>query len=279
MLLAMSARLIDQNLYRSLPHGLRSVVGDLEIRDATIVSDDVIAQSAGISPGTPEAYNLIHRLVSARWLRPLPVRGQYEFLPGRAGPFSRNDPLDPLRAMLAERPVQLQVALSGAAFLRGFSDRPPMAWDVLAPRGHRIALGLQDLYRFHWVAAKRIFGADNIQGVPASIPERLLIDVAMWPSVVGTALRLRDHWLARALSAASPEAVVAMLVGLASPTVTARAGYLAAAFDHPALADAIASLGRSAVAVPLLPGYAETSGRKPDRRFNVLDPVGAGATA
>lgn len=264
-------------MHRSLPHGLRAVVGELELRGAVLVSDDDIAGFAGVAPHTPAAYDLVHRLVASRWLRPLPVRGRYEFLPGRAGPFSREDSLDPLRALLAERSVRAQVVLDGAAFLRGFADRAPAAWDVLLPRGHWASTALRDHYRFHWVTLDRIFGADDLDGVPVSTPERLLIDVALWPTVIGTALQLRDHWLAAALARASAEAVVAMLERLDSTVATARAGYLAASFGRTDLADAIAALGRSRVAIPLLPGLETTTMR--DRRFNVLDPIGVASVA
>lgn len=278
MVFGVSTRTIPDTLHRSLPYGLRTVVGELELRGAVLVSDDDIAQFAGIAPHTSAAYDLVHRLVASRWLRPLPVRGRYEFLPGRAGPFSREDPLDPLRAIIAERDVATQVVLAGAAFLRGFSDRPPVAWDVLLPRGYWVSTSLRERYRFHWVAPGRIFGAGDVDGVPVSTSERLLLDVALWPTEVGAALKLRDHWLAAALADVAADVVVAMLVRLASPAVTARAGYLAASFGRSDLADAIATLGRSRIAVPLLPGVEGTTTTR-DARFNVIDPVGASSVS
>jgi hypothetical protein len=78
----------QHTVHRSLPYGLKDVVGELELRGAILVSADQIATYGGVAPHTPAAYDLVHRLVAARWLRPLPVRGRYEFLPGRAGPSS-----------------------------------------------------------------------------------------------------------------------------------------------------------------------------------------------
>ncbi|MFN8629638.1 MAG: hypothetical protein U0838_04750 [Chloroflexota bacterium] len=94
-----------------------------------------------------------------------------------------------------------------------------------------------------------------------------------WPQYVGP-LALADHWLAPAMAEASADVVVEMLERLGSTRVTARAGYLADRFGRPDVADRIAGLGRSPVAVPLLPGAA--SGNR-DRRFNVVDPIGAGS--
>lgn len=272
----MDTEKIHRSMHRSLPYGLRNVVGELELRGATIVSAEQVAAYAGVAPGTPAAYDVIRRLVAARWLRPLPVQGRYEFLSGAAGPFSREDALDPLRALFARWETPGQVILSGAAFLRGFVDRAPDRFDVAVPRTKSIWRSLRLLYRFHAVVPERIFGAEPVGGVPVSTPERLLIDVALWPDSVGVALRDRDHWLGRALAGADTATVMKTLPRLDSPTATARAGYLAGAFGRGDLADAVASLGRSRVLVPLLPATAPTPTARRDQRFNIVDPVGAG---
>jgi predicted transcriptional regulator of viral defense system len=279
MFLAMGPTIRQDTVHRSLPYGLKDIVGELELRGAMLVSAEEIAAYGSVAPHTPAAYDLVHRLVAARWLRPLPVRGRYEFLPGRAGPFSREDTLDPLRVLLEEHGLGAQVVLAGAAFLRGFADRAPLAFDVLVPRNRRISTSLRSLYRFHWVAPDRIFGAEPLEGLPVSTCERLLLDVALWPNVVGGGIRARDHWLGSVLETAATDRVVEMLQRLDSATVTARAGYLAGAFGRPDLADAIADLGRSRIAVPLLPGAESTPATRHDRRFNVVDPVGAATVA
>lgn len=266
---------IHHNLHRSLPYGLRSVVGELELRGATLVSAEEVAAYAGVAAGSPAAYDIIRRLVAARWLRPLPVKGRYEFLPGAAGPFSREDALDPLRALFAGWETAGQVVLSGAAFLRAFADRAPDRFDVAVPRRRSIWRSLRSLYRFHSVVPERIFGAELVDGVPVSTRERLLLDVALWPDAVGVALRDRDHWLGRALAEADTSIVKKMLRRLDSPTANARAGYLAAVFGRGDLADAVAQLGRPRVSVPLLPATASTPAARRDERFNVVDPVGA----
>src|SRR3990170_1180494 len=106
---------IHHNLHRSLPYGLRNVVGELELRGAALVSAEQVAAYAGVPVGSPAAYDIIRRLVAARWLQPLPVKGRYEFLPGAAGPFSRDDALDPLRALFAgwEAPGQRTAPATG----------------------------------------------------------------------------------------------------------------------------------------------------------------------
>ena len=270
---------IHHNLHRSLPHGLRNVVGELELRGATLVSAEQVAAYAGVAAGSSASYDIIRRLVAARWLRPLPVQGHYEFLPGAAGPFSREDALDPLRAMFDGLDAPGQVILSGAAFLRGFASRAPDKFDVVVPRTRSIWRSLRSLYRFHWVVPDRIFGAELVNGVPVSTRERLLLDVALWPDAVGVALRDRDHWLGLALAEAVKSTVIDMLRRLDSPTATARAGYLAQAFDRDDLADAVVELGRSRVSVPLLPATAPTPAARHDKRFNVADPVGAATVA
>lgn len=274
----MATENMHHNLHRSLPHGLRNVVGELELRGATLVTVQQVAGYAGVPAGSKAAYDMIRRLVASHWLRPLPVQGHYEFLPGAAGPFSREDALDPLRAMLADRKAQGQVVLSGAAFLRGYADRVPVQFDVLLPRTKSVRRSLRSLYRVHWVVPDRIFGAEPIDGVPVSTRERLLIDVALWPDTIGGALRDRDHWLGRALADATTSTVTDMLRRLDSTAATARAGYLAQAFGRSDLSDEVAALGRSRVTIPLVPGAAPTPIARRDRRFNVADPIGV-ATA
>jgi predicted transcriptional regulator of viral defense system len=262
-----------ESLHRSLPHSLRNVVGELELRAVTLVSGSEIASYAGVPAGSPQARAIIRRLVGQRWLNPLPVQGRYEFLPGVAGPFSRHDDLDTLRALF-DAGTPGQVALGGAAFLRGFLERAPAPIDILVPRPHSVRLGLRQRYRFHFVEPERIFGATLVDGVLASTPERLLVDVALWPETVGAALRDREHWLGRALADASAEVARLMLARLDSPVASARAGYLAAAFGRPDIADNVATMRRSRVAVPLIPGVEAGPDAKRDRRFNVIDPVG-----
>lgn len=275
----MDAEKLHGNLHRSLPYGLRNVVGELELRGVTMVSAEQVAAYAGVAPRSPAAYDVIRRLVASRWLRPLPVQGRYEFLPGAAGPFSREDALDPLRAVFAGWDAPGQVVLSGAAFLRGVGDRAPDRFDVAVPRTKSIWRSLRSLYRFHSVVPERIFGAELVDGVPVSTLERLLLDVALWPDGIGVALRDRDHWLGRALAEADMSSVIEMLRRLDSPTATARAGYLAEAFGRGDLADAVAGISRSRVLVPLLPATAPTPSARRDRRFNVMDPVGVATVA
>ena len=264
-------------MHRTLPASLAPVVAEFEMRDAKVVTLAEIARIAGLD-GQTSARRLAYRLVQARWLRPLAVKGTYEFLPGRAGPFSRGDDLDVLRGLLRQRPAtEVQLSSSGAAFLRGFADRAPVEFTVLVPAALPVSATLRRTYRFHWVASGRIFGSSPLEGIPVSTPDRLVLDVALWPDDVGPAMRDRDHWLRRALEHSTPEGVVGYLRRLDSPVVTARAGHLADAFGRPDIADAIAGLGRARLLVPLLPGFASTSPAHRDRRFNVLDPIGAGS--
>lgn len=267
--------------HRSLPKSLARVVGELELRNAVLVTADELAKMAGLQPHSAAARNLVRHLVGHGWLRAQELRGHYEFLPGRAGPYSREDALDPLRAMLRHPGREAQVALAGAAFLRGFADRAPVLFDVLVPQGTPISGSLRAVYRFHWVSPTRLFGGEPLDGVPVSSAERLLVDVALWPTGpgLGPSLRAGDHWLGAALRVAALDTVVEMLRRLGSPTATARAGYLAHAFGRSDIADAIAQFARSRVATPLLPGVEPRDEGVRDRRFNVIDPIGAGSVA
>ncbi|MBX3031721.1 MAG: type IV toxin-antitoxin system AbiEi family antitoxin domain-containing protein [Chloroflexi bacterium] len=266
---------MTENSGRRISRGTADIVAELELRNADVVTFAELEGIAGLEPGSPQTSKVIHRLVADRWLVPLPVRGTYEFIPGRAaGPFSREDVLDPLRGLLKRRPdARVQVVLDGAAYLRGFNDRPPVTYDILVPREQPVSAALRRIYRMHRVAPDRLSGAAQLDGLAVSTADRLLVDVALWPDVLGTALRHRDHWLSRALAAADPDVVAALLRAIGSPTVAARAGYLADRFGRGDIADAIATLGRSPVLVTLVPGI-DVSDASRDRRFNVVDPVG-----
>ena len=268
-----------QTSSRTLPPRLAPIVAGLELRAATTVDASEIARLAGVEPGSVASRDIVRRLVDHRWLRPLPVRGRYEFLPGAAVANSRNDDLDPLRAIGKGSGGPLQVALAGAAFLRGFSDRAPRRYDILVPQGRAVSATLRSLYRVHWVAPRRLSGGKMIDGVLASTRERLLIDVALWPAVIVQALQLQDHWLGAALEGASSDLVLDLLRDLDSAFATARAGYLAERFGRPDIADRIASLGRSRVTVPLVPSAGSSSSLHRDHRFNVLDPFGVASRA
>ena len=237
---------IHHNLHRSLPHGLRNVVGELELRGATLVSAEEVAAYAGVAAGSPAAYDIIRRLVAARWLRPLPVKGHYEFLPGAAGPFCARMPstrcarCSPGGRLPARSSSQVPRSSAGSPAVR----RTGSTWPSLAPVDLAVpSLALPVPLRGTGADLRSRAGRRRPRvhaGAPPARRRALAGRGRRGP-------RDRDHWLGRALAEADTSSVIDMLRRLDSPTATARAGYLAGAFGRDDLADAVASLGRSRV--------------------------------
>lgn len=206
-------------------------------RDVVSVKD--VSDALGVAPGSRRVTNTIQALVRLGWLRPLPTRGTYEFLSARGGPYPGGDPLVEARAVRRRRPdFRLAVVGSGAAFLRGFSERAPDQYAIAADKSQGGSVALSAAYDVVRTTAERIDGVPELEGVPVSDATHLLVDAALWPTTVGD-LRAVDHWLRRALVDVEPAAAAAAArrVGTAA---AARMAYFAARFDAPAVAAAIA---------------------------------------
>ncbi len=113
--------------------------------------------------------NAIHTLVRLGWLRPLPTRGSYEFLAARGGPYPSGDPLVEARAVRARRPdFSLAIIGTGAAFLRGFSERAPGRYTVAIDHGQGGSVALTAAYDVVKTTAKRIADIPDLHDVPVS---------------------------------------------------------------------------------------------------------------
>jgi len=148
--------------------------------------------------------NAIRTLVERGWLRPLVARGWYEFLPARGGPYPSGDPLIVARAVRRKRPdLRLAVVGTGAAFLRGFSERGPRRYVVAVDHAQGGSVAVAREYDVVKTTLARLEGIPEFGDVPVSDAAHLLADVALWPAACGD-LRNGDHWLRRALAAAAP---------------------------------------------------------------------------
>jgi hypothetical protein len=96
------------------------------------------------------------------------------------------------------------------------------------------------VYRIVRCTPDRFFGTSAVDRVPVATVERIALEVALWWKYAGD-LRNEDHWLRTVLQQADPQLVAASARRL-GPTVTARLGYLAQAFDASAIAAALAPL-------------------------------------
>jgi len=224
---------------RHVPRSVSRAVADFEIFGRDVVSTDDVATALGVAADSRRLKNAIQTLVRLGWLRPLPVRGRYEFLGARGGPFPSGDPLIEARAVRLRRPdFRLAVVGTGAAFLRGVAERAPDRYAVAIDRDQGGSVALAAAYHVIKTTEARVARIPELREVPVSDVAHLLADAALWPSACSD-LRDADHWLRRALEAVAPDetAAVALRVG---HSAAARMSYLAARFDAPEVAAAIA---------------------------------------
>jgi predicted transcriptional regulator of viral defense system len=208
------------------------LVARLEERTSPTVKVDELADMIALDRASTRFRSLLRRLIRAGWLAPTSLRGVYEFVPVRAGPFPSRDRLLQLRALAADEPdLRFQLALGSAAFLRGYADTAPTQDYLLVDKTSTPRRGLRHDFRVIRTDPRRLFGADALNGVPVSTASRLLIDVALFWRDAGD-LRMRDHWVARAARDADPKLVRRWAAKL-GPPVVARVGYIAESMGVP----------------------------------------------
>ena len=259
----MAQDLLSEITSRHVPRWVAPVIADFEMFGRDVVSVNDVATALGAARDSRRLKNAIHLLVRLGWLRPLPTRGTYEFLAARGGPYPGGDPLVEARAVRAKRPdFNLAIVGSGAAFLRGFSERAPSQYTVAIDHGQGGSVALAAAYDVVKTTPERIADIPDLRDVPVSDAAHLLADAALWSAAAGD-LRDADHWLRRALEATEPAAAAAIArrVGLAA---AARMAYLASKFDAPAVAVAVAAT---------LNGRARTSIGQAGARIVARDPA------
>lgn len=225
---------------RHVPRWVAPVVADFEMFGRDVVSVKDVASALEVPAGAVRVENAVRTLVELGWLRPLPARGMYEFMPARGGPYSGGDPLVEARAVLARRPdFRLAIVGSGAAFLRGYSERAPDRYAAAIDFRQGGSVALAAAYVIVKTSAERVANVPSVRGVPVSDAAHLLADAALWPATAGD-LRDADHWLRRALADVEPTAAAADAQRMGT-AAAARMSYLAAKFGAPAVAAAAAS--------------------------------------
>jgi predicted transcriptional regulator of viral defense system len=256
---------------RHVPRSVASAIADFEMFDRDIVSVNEVAAALGVTADSRRLKNAIHTLVRLGWLRPLPTRGAYEFLAARGGPFPSGEPLVEARAVRARRPdFRLAVIGTGAAFLRGFSDRAPGRYAVAIDHAQGGSVALAAAYDVVKTSATRIADIPDLRDVPVSDAAHLLADAALWPQASGD-LRDADHWLRRALKA-TPPAAAAIVARRFGNAATARMAYLALRFDAPEVAGAVAATLRSRARTSI--GKADAPIIARDAALGVIDRLG-----
>ncbi len=223
---------------RSIPGWLASIVQEFELNAQALVTvEDVLCARPDLS--RPVARRALAELVRRGWLRPLGVRGTYEFIPGAAaGPYPSSDPWLVLRAEIKRRPGLGHVGATSAAWLHGYAQRSPTPHIIVMTPDVHVPRPLVAAYQVLRTTPAPAHAC--IDGLPVPTAPELVAEVAQLAPRL--ALDAAQGWLRRLFADTTPEAVAETLVDR-GPATRARAGYIADACGAAAHAAAIAALG------------------------------------
>lgn len=224
---------------RTIPPSMGGILEELELEQPTLVTSEQLAQLVerhGLRTPT--------RIVAARlrergWLLPTGQRGVWEFAPAAmAGAYSRNDPLTPLRAFLAQRPTaRCALTLQAAAWAHGFADRVPTRIEVAAATTQLARQLPSDVAASAFDPRLRY---QEQRDVPVLAPESILVHMTAKPGAVRSWTSALE-WLPELAAELSWERLFLELANRPSAT-RARTGYLIQRI-RPDLANAIHELG------------------------------------
>jgi predicted transcriptional regulator of viral defense system len=251
------------------------VVAELETSQRRTVTTYEIADIIGAAPAGQRVRDVVALLRRHGWLRPLPLRGAYEFEPAVGGPFPSGNPWLELTVALQRNPrAQAHVGLGSAAFVRRLADRRPIPDTIVWVADQPVPPGLRDVYRVVRSTADRFFGMSLVDSVPVATVERIALEVALWWKYAGD-LRNKEHWLRNVLQHANPDTLSAGARQL-GPTVTGRLGYLAKIFEANTIESALAPLPHTG---PIWLGPRSSPVKLYDRVWGVYDTIGVATSS
>lgn len=249
------------------------VVAELETSQQNTVTTRELAEMIGAPPASQRVRDVVALLRRHGWLRPLPLRGAYEFEPAVGGPFPSGDPWLELKVALERSPLaNAHVGLGSAAFVRRLADRRPTPDTVIWRADQPAPPGLRKVYRVVRCTPDRFFGTSYVEGIPIATVERIALEVALWWKYAGD-LRNAEHWLGDVLRRSEPDLLVTGAQQL-GPTVVGRLGYLAQKFNAPAVASALSPLPHDG---PIWIGSRTDPVKRYDGAWGVYDTFGVAA--
>ncbi len=252
---------------RSIPPSLARVVEELELRQPTVVTRELLRTLGGEAGAPVEPDVVAERLVRLGWLLPLRKRDAWEFAPAaRAGRIGAGDPWIELRALLAHQPdAPVAVAFESAVWELGHSSHQPTRPVLARRRGWRppTALDVRTV-TFDWRLPVR-----TLRALPVWTEPTILVAAAERPAAQGN-WGNADDWLPGTVRAAALGDVLAEAEGRRVSTL-ARLGYLAEWADRADLADEIEALLPSRLPVTFL-GPRDRKARW-SRRWGVYDAI------
>lgn len=256
---------------RTISDTLAPIIEQLELKGSrVVVLDDLRAYRTNAPDATIR--RTAHELVQRGWLEPLAVKGAYEFIPGSAaGVYRSGDPwLDLKAALRIHADLKVQIGLSSAAWLRGLKARAPSRHIVFAARKPKPPPSLSKVYTLVKTDENRLFGVEQLQGLPVATIERLFVEAVWRPDLLN--LRSNVGWLSKIMVDTNPIVVIEYLERLSIKSVWSRAGYLAEIVGYSELEDLILTRCSSFAG----PYYLGDSSRKDHyvSRWSLYDNIG-----
>jgi hypothetical protein len=211
---------------RKITPSLAAIVEELELEKARLVTRQHLGKLRAKNDTKPALPHLVRDLKAQGWIASTGVRGVYEFVPGsRAGRYPSRDPLQPLRAALADSDtLKAAVALGSALAMLNIADRGPDRPEVAVAPQSKPPRGLVQrmrVVRYEWRLPTTL-----IDGLPVHQPATILVHIAHRPTQVrswGAVLEI----LPALTEAVTPDALRIELTGRPKATST-RLAYLIA---------------------------------------------------
>lgn len=163
---------------------MAAIVEQLELEKAQLVTRQHLNSLWSGNHAKHGLTRLVRDLTAQGWIAPSGVRGVYEFVPGsRAGRYPSRDPMQPLRAALADSgELKAAVALGSALALLNIADRGPERPEVAVAEGATPPRGLvrhARVVRHEWRLPPVLIGA-----LPVHQPATVLVHLAHRPTQV-----------------------------------------------------------------------------------------------
>jgi hypothetical protein len=224
---------------RNISPQMAILLEELELEQPTLVTSDHLQRLVDHHAIRTPTKVIAARLREKGWLLPTGRRGVWEFAPAAvAGPYSRNDPVTPLRAFLLARPeAKCALTFQAAAWAHGLADRAPLRMEVAATTA---ALAKQLPSSVAGSVFDPRLDPDELRGVPVLAPESVVVQMATKPAAVrswASALA----WLPELAHVLTWEMLEQELDGRPS-SVLSRTGYLLQGL-RPDLAQEIRDVG------------------------------------
>lgn len=208
---------------RTIPSTLSGILEELELEQPTLVTSEHLARLVAEQGVRTPAKVVAARLRERGWLLPTGRRGVWEFAPAAvAGAYSRNDPVMPLRAFLAERPAaRCALTFQAAAWAHGIADRTPAHLEVAAATSELVR-------QLPAALAGTVFDPRldyrTLRDVPVLAVESIVVHMAARPAAVRSWASARE-WLPDLAHLLVLDELGRELAGRPA-SVRARTGYL-----------------------------------------------------